>query len=277
MNFVSKKFKGKWCVYCVKAPATTEDHVFARGFFLLEDRHNLPKAPACRRCNEEKSRLEHYLTLVLPFGGRHAQAVAALQTDVLRRLAKNNKVRQELINSMEPAWLREGSDGLFRPTGVFTIDGPKLDALLKYVARGLTWHHWKVYLRIEDYVDTLFLPDLLAAAFEERFQTWRVARRERNDLGRGTIQYEGVQATDPTALTVWGVTMYGGVLLSGEQRMTALDNQTFCRWWIISGPSEIAGMLNDFKTPHGRKNASIIASSVLDSFLPAIPKLRGPY
>ncbi len=237
-------------MYCVKAPATTEDHVFARGLFLLEDRHNLPKAPACRRCNEEKSRLEHYLTLVLPFGGRHAQAGAALQTDVLRRLAKNNKVRQELISSMEAAWLRERSDGLFRPTGVFTIDGPKLDALLKYVARGLTWHHWKVYLRTEDYVDTLFLPDLLAAAFEERFQTWRVARRERNDLGRGTIQYEGVQATDPTALTVWGVTMYGGVLLSGEQRMTALDNQTFCRWWIISGPPEIAGMLNDFEKLH---------------------------
>ena len=51
---VSKKFKGKVCAYCVKAKATTDDHVFAREFFTLADRHDLPKALACPKCNNEK-------------------------------------------------------------------------------------------------------------------------------------------------------------------------------------------------------------------------------
>lgn len=48
---VSKKFNGKLCAYCAKRKAETDDHVFAREFFLLEDRNNLPKAPACGPCN----------------------------------------------------------------------------------------------------------------------------------------------------------------------------------------------------------------------------------
>lgn len=68
---MSKKFKGMQCAYCLDAVATTVDHVFSREFFLVEDRGYLPEAPACKACNDEKSRMEHYLTAVLPFGGRH--------------------------------------------------------------------------------------------------------------------------------------------------------------------------------------------------------------
>ena len=40
---------GKTCPYCALALAVTEDYIFAREFFLLDDRDNLPKAPACAR------------------------------------------------------------------------------------------------------------------------------------------------------------------------------------------------------------------------------------
>jgi hypothetical protein len=36
-----KKFNDKMCVYCATQPATTEDHVFARGFFVEACRDNL--------------------------------------------------------------------------------------------------------------------------------------------------------------------------------------------------------------------------------------------
>jgi 5-methylcytosine-specific restriction endonuclease McrA len=68
---MSKKFKGKTCAYCGEREAITGDHVFAREFFLPSDRADLPQAPICGECNNEKSKLEHYLTTVLPFGGRH--------------------------------------------------------------------------------------------------------------------------------------------------------------------------------------------------------------
>src|SRR3954454_11522216 len=105
---VSKKFKGKPCAYCAKRKAETDDHVFAREFFLVEDRQNRPKVPACSQCNNEKSKLEHYLTAVLPFGGRHEQAVANLQRGVPGRLAKNQKLHRVLQESVEAAWMREG-------------------------------------------------------------------------------------------------------------------------------------------------------------------------
>ena len=86
---MSKKFKGMQCAYCLDAVATTVDHVFSREFFLVEDRGYLPEAPACKACNDEKSRMEHCLTAVLPFGGRHDQARANLEGHVPPRLAKN--------------------------------------------------------------------------------------------------------------------------------------------------------------------------------------------
>jgi hypothetical protein len=102
---MSKKLRGKPCAYCVVRTATTDDHVFSREFFLVEDRNNLPKAPACAKCNGEKSKLEHYLTTVLPFGARHAQAMDNMQVNVPGRLAKNQKLHRQLQNGAQHAWL----------------------------------------------------------------------------------------------------------------------------------------------------------------------------
>lgn len=71
---MSKKYKGKICVYCVEAESTSTDHVFARKFFLETDRAGLPQVPSCDPCNRAKATLEHYLASVLPFGARHSGA-----------------------------------------------------------------------------------------------------------------------------------------------------------------------------------------------------------
>jgi hypothetical protein len=187
---MSKKFKGKTCAYCVKATATTDDHVFARELFLPEDRHYLPKAPACKACNNAKAKFEHYLTAVLPFGGRHPQAVANLQSGVPGRLAKNQKLNKTLLGSMEPAWLREGT-GLYQQTSIVDFDGSKLAGLLKFIGRGLAWHHWKLYLRPDDGVSVMFIRDMGSAYFRSLIGSWRNAQRVVENLGNGTIQYVG--------------------------------------------------------------------------------------
>src|ERR1700693_690251 len=111
---MSKRFKGKTCVYCGAAPSTTTgDHVFAREFFINARRGNLPKVPACEACNHEKSKLEHYLTAVLPFGGRHTDSAQNLSTLVEPRLAKNAKLHSAL------------SAGLLVPVSTLPIDGDK--------------------------------------------------------------------------------------------------------------------------------------------------------
>jgi hypothetical protein len=93
---MSKKFKGKRCAYCSVRQVVTGDHIFAREFFVLSARADLPQAPICSECNNEKSKLEHYLTAVLPFGGRHAHASENLAVQVPKRLEKNAKLYRHL-------------------------------------------------------------------------------------------------------------------------------------------------------------------------------------
>lgn len=109
-NPVSKKFKNKTCIYCANATSETADHVFAREFFLLNQRDGLPKVPSCQQCNKEKSDLEHYLTALLPFGGRHENAKDNLKKMVPKRLKKNKKLHRELSEKKTYALSKEFDD-----------------------------------------------------------------------------------------------------------------------------------------------------------------------
>src|SRR3990167_5183701 len=98
---MSKKYKGKTCVYCQERPSIRQgDHVFSRELFLESERANLIKVPACDECNNDKSKHEHYLTSLLPFGGLHVDAKEHLSTMVPPRLEKNQKLKRELNAGM---------------------------------------------------------------------------------------------------------------------------------------------------------------------------------
>jgi hypothetical protein len=218
--------------------ADSEDHVFARQFFLEKDRKNLPKAPSCHDCNCKKSRLETYLAAVLPFAGRHAQAVENLTTGVPKRLDKNRRVSRELFGSMKPAWLREDG-GIYQRTSVVDFDGDKLIDLLKYVGRGLAWHHWRLHLRPHDEVSVMLAKDVGTMLFQSLLAKMRPERQVDENLGNGTVLYRGLQAPDPPELTVWMISMYGGVVLSDDRQRAGGDVESCTVWWIFTGPSEL--------------------------------------
>ena len=88
---------------------------------------------------------------MLPFAGRHVQALVNFETGVPGRLAKNLRLNRELLVSMKPAWLLE-ENGLYHPTGIVNFNGTNLVGWLEFVGRGLAWHHWNVYLRLGDEV-----------------------------------------------------------------------------------------------------------------------------
>lgn len=194
---MSKRFKSKLCAYCSENNATTEDHVFFRKFFQVEDRHNLPKAPSCAACNNEKSKLEHYLAAVLPFGARHGQALKNLREHVPRRLAKNPKLKTTLRQSMQPVWIPEDS-GLYRKTSMVEIDTSKLESLLEFIGRGLAWHHWGVYLRPHDVVIVEFVPDSASPIFTamtQRLTKCSTGARRPRHRHRQIPRYSGRKAT----------------------------------------------------------------------------------
>ena len=202
----------------------------------------MPKAPACKDCNNKKSWLEHYLLTVLPLGGRHSQAAANLQQGVPKRLAKNQKLHRELSGSAEHAWLKTGG-GIYQPSGSVKFDGNKLGQLLKYVSRGLTWHHWGIYVSAEHKMRVLFSPDMFSLYLQSQLSAVQDDRKITIDLGRGTVQYAGCQVGEPPDLTFWGISMYGGVMVSNNTGSTAGPEETSCQWWVITAPPELGDAL----------------------------------
>jgi hypothetical protein len=195
-------FKDQPCAYCVSGLSTRQgDHVFARQFFTEAERGNLPKVPACVPCNNEKSRLEHYLASVLPFGGRHADAHEALNR-VGDRLAQNARLHREL---------EEGAQD-----GAIPFRGEAFTDFMGFVVRGLLCYHWNVRLGNEHGVRVIN-PTVAAEEAFELFIRGSPRRRVDENLGNGTVRYAGLQIADYEQLSLWKIWMYGGVQLSSGE------------------------------------------------------------
>jgi hypothetical protein len=229
---MSKKYKDKTCAYCAAAGASeTDDHVFAGEFVPVAYRPHIPHVPACEKCNHEKSKLEHYLATVLLFGGRHADAMANLQNDRPRRLAKNQRLRRELARGSERIWTREPSGLVVRALTV-PIDDEKVERLVEYIVRGLMFHHWKVALGPDCFVDVDSLP--LQEAYFAQYRTMRGTNGVQGDIGNGALVYEGVQGRDNPQISVWELSLFGGIRIADpDGALVAL------KYGAITGPQAI--------------------------------------
>ena len=129
---MSKMFKGKTCVYCGVRMATTADHIFARNFFVIDERQDLPKAPACHTCNNRKSQLEQYLQSVMPLGANHPNALRNLPM-ATKRLVKNRRLLRDINQDKRRLW--RCTHGIYAPEWVIRFDDEKLRLLFDYIVR----------------------------------------------------------------------------------------------------------------------------------------------
>lgn len=199
------KFSGEICVYCNNAPAESSDHAVGRNFFLVERRDNLPQVPACEKCNNEKSKFENYLMIVLPFGAKHKDAKANLLKLVQPRL--ENKANAKLLRKLQAGYARSGSTSI-------PLDHEPLEKLFAMIAKALAWRHFGVRLE-EGYSAT-------ASVFTNEGEAWVSGMlasgepRVSGNLGEGTFTFEGVQSKRYPELTVWRFQIYGGVDFGGD-------------------------------------------------------------
>jgi hypothetical protein len=211
---MSKKFKGELCAYCCVATSTTRDHIFSKKFFLETRRQDLPIAPACSSCNGHKSRLEHYLTAVLPFGGQHADAVVNLKTMVPKRLDKNARLRAALHAAFElpshRSW--ERANGLFTPIIGSPLDWGKFEQWLALIVKGLSWFHWRELITPDCIIDVRWGHEALF----ERLLAMPAACRMSQNVGAGTFSYETTHGVDSSRVSVWQFLVYGGVRLGSR-------------------------------------------------------------
>ena len=215
---MSKKFRGQRCAYCVQRSSTTGDHVFAREFFLEHQRNDLPKVPACETCNNLKSRLEHYLVTVLPFGGQYQDAADMLQSRVPGRLARNSKLKRQLAIGIRSEQVVDATgQSLTRTTVPF--DGDKLEQLFGLIVRGLIHHHWGIYLPGDYVVDAAAMREPGQVLWENLRAHQEVKHRVARDLGQGTVRYEGIQSGRDPSFTAWQFRLYGHAMLGGDSTL----------------------------------------------------------
>ncbi len=170
--------------------------------------------PTCEICNGEKSRLEHYLTTVLPFGSQRPDIITTLENSVAGRLRKNHKLHRDLAKGM--TWvLTERQFGVPTPTVALPFDVDPLHKLIGYIVRGLLWYHWSVLLQAHHDVQVLSLTTHGAAAFANRLGL-KVNQRVTGDFGSGTFLYEGIQSAQYAELSVWRFIIFNGLKLGGD-------------------------------------------------------------
>jgi hypothetical protein len=236
---MSKGFKGKSCTYCgVPAISQTGDHVFAREFFPKDGRTNLPKVPACEPCNRGKSELEHYLTAVLPFASHHPVASKLLETRVPERLGRNRKLHRELATGQRHIMMR--GDGTVTPRMTIPFEGPKLAALFRMIVRGLVAHHWSVLIPQDYHVGAGILTETGDAFMRELFLK-NSSQQIAANLSNGLVLYEGVQAVDNPALTIWRFQLYGGTQFGGDPDVA---DEIASDIWALSSHIAIPGLFD---------------------------------
>jgi hypothetical protein len=203
---MSKGFINKICIYCNHTGSTRSgDHVFPRKIFLEKRRDKLPKVPCCKICNNNKSALEVYLLAVLPFGAKHFDAHENLTTQVPQRLQKNIKLYNCLATSMRKKYFQNDS-GILESTMAIKFNINYLFDFFNYVTKALVYYHFG--LRIST---THHIQSLNHNTHFDKFFDGSAQNIVKNDLGNGTIHYEGIQANGNDFLTLWRYRIYGGL------------------------------------------------------------------
>ena len=211
----SKRFKNDLCVYCNDKKSVGGDHIFARKFFLPDYRGHLPQVPACKSCNEEKSNLEHYLTAIMPFGGRHKHALQNLREQVPKRLAKNQRLYREFSQGQADELIYE--DNQTKKTMSLPFDASKIESLFKFIVKGLAWHHWRTNLPDKISIEVSMLTESGRRFYEERYFSLQAADSVSKNLANDTVIYKGIQGIDCPQVTAWLFQIYGGIILGGDK------------------------------------------------------------
>jgi hypothetical protein len=235
----SKKYKNKLRVYCRRRQSATADHVFPRELFHIEQRNQIPKVPSCEQCNNEKSRLEHYLTAVLPFGATHSDAKRALSVDAAKRLNNNHKLHKTLNNGFSYVHIPLENGGFQNRLGV-TLDHEVLHDWIGFVGRGLMWYHWDKRLPLKCHFE-VFTPSSRGIEYLSYLFQQSSTLRVDVQLGDGTVRYKGVMSEIDEGLSIWAIQLLGGMTVSDKSLDFVFENSFVA---MITGAKEIIDNLD---------------------------------
>lgn len=230
----SKGYIGKACAYCAREGcSTTADHVVPRAAFLIQDRGNLPQVPACRKCNNEKSKLEHYALATLLVGSRHVEADRYRREMIRPRLARDRRLAREIGLTKPPQWMR--INGVLQPMHAVKVDAAKLNTLHAMIVKGLYHHHFGEPLHPDWTAEAQMKHPAHEAAFVAAIADilTRDTEQVEGNLGRGAFVYEGLRSRAHRPFSVWRFAWHGGIRLHGS----GAPSSGVSNWWGVTRPT----------------------------------------
>lgn len=238
----SKKYKGKPCVYCVDRISIDGEHIISRKFFPESFRENLPKAPSCKHCNSAKSKLEHYLTAVLPFSSDHITALKSQVEKINRRLNKNLPLKNELRTGIIPA-LFPAKNGSIEKTIAIPFRPENLIEYCEYLVRGLIWYEWNVIVPKHYVVQVMSLTQHGYGLFRDLLNLSPELKRQRS-YADGGFSYTCTRNSTDGAFSAWHFKFYENIHLSDNMDEKAVEFAEIC---ALTGPPNIQRLIERFK------------------------------
>jgi len=219
-------------------------------FFPPTNRNDLPKAPSCRKCNDDKGKLEHYLTSVLPFSSDHATALQSQADTVKRRLEKNLALKMELQSGIQPVLIKS-SKGFFDETISLPFQPEKIIKYCKYIVKGLSWFEWSVIIPKHYILEVMPLTrDYGIIWFRDLVLTMSPEFRRDCVIANGGFGYTCTRNIDDAAFSAWHLKFYGNLQIAGQTNDGQIWPIEIC---VLTGPSTIKSIVERFT---GTKNES---------------------
>lgn len=130
----------KSCYFCGR-PATSREHVPARGFFPPDMRKDLITVPSCELHNHAKSNDDEYVRTLISLAGSNQATHDIIDGKVARSIKRNSKLIRTILEHSVPVTVR----GEY--TRAMPYDVQRVEQLIDAIARGLYYYEVKKIYR----------------------------------------------------------------------------------------------------------------------------------
>lgn len=196
------------CVYCQQRVADTEDHIPGRQFFAdpKPPPSELIAVPACRKCNDQFSKIEDYVCSHLLFGqgGVSVAGKAIWQQRMHRTYQKNDGLRRLISRSLHPL-------NIFTPEGLYAgqrlaldTDFGRVSQFIVKLVKGLYYFEFDEPLPLDVVID---FPEY-HAEHVDLSEPHSLTRRGKRSWP-GTFEYKCERVPDAHTESAWMFRFYG--------------------------------------------------------------------
>jgi hypothetical protein len=222
----------RWCAICGVREATTRDHVPPKAIFHEPYPNNLITVPACAKCNNEGSKFDAELRVVIGMHTARDSPSGDLfwSKYALRTLARNNRLRTQILENGRRVNLKSPAGIALGAAYAVPYSVRKHSAAMNRIVRGLYFHHFGQILGKRVSVRSRPLNGM-PRQFAELLKSLPWGR-----LGESDFFYRFGRASDSPLNSIWVLLFHHRYCVFAETRPKQRSNNALERTGKQRGP-----------------------------------------